>query len=145
MAVKLFKVLTWNWVRIHFWSRSQQVSISVCQVTQNRKWINNFEFYIILKYLFCSFFLFDHPKAYGVPGPGIRSKPQLPSICHTCSNAGSITHCAEPGATETLPILLYHSRNSYSIVSNRHLPSGLRLCVPKKLNNFQTTIFINIW
>ena len=48
--------------------------------------------------VFLSFFLFFFglPAAYGIPGSGIRSELQLWPIL-SCSNAGSLTHCARPG------------------------------------------------
>ena len=45
---------------------------------------------------FIYFFFFGQPMACGVPGPGIRSKPQLPPwLC--CGNARSLTHCVRLG------------------------------------------------
>ena len=38
------------------------------------------------KKIHCISFFFDHPKAYGVPRPGITSEPQL---CHNCGNTRS--------------------------------------------------------
>ena len=38
-----------------------------------------------------TFFFFDHPLAYGVPGPGIRSEQQLQPT------PDPLTHCARPG------------------------------------------------
>ena len=67
------------------------------------------------KFVVCCFF--GCPAIYGVPGPGIRSKPQL-GVHHSCGNAGSLTYSAEPGTESAfqcyrdVPIPLHHSRNS---------------------------------
>ena len=45
---------------------------------------------------FIIFFFFGRPMAYGVPGPGIRSEPQVQPMLR-CSIARSLTHCAGPG------------------------------------------------
>ena len=56
---------------------------------------------------------FGCPTAYGVPGPGIRSEPRLGSVgsFNQLCQAGESN--LSPGATEMLPILLCHSRNSH--------------------------------
>ena len=49
------------------------------------------------------FFFFSHLTAFGVPGPGIRSKHSCNlnhsccDLCHSCSNPGSLTDCARLG------------------------------------------------
>ena len=40
-------------------------------------------FHLLLFFFFFFFFFFCHPTAYGVPGPGIRSEPQLWLTPHT--------------------------------------------------------------
>ena len=46
-------------------------------------------------------FFFGHPVAYGVPRPGIRFE-------HSCSNTGSLTHCAGPGIESVSQSCRYH-------------------------------------
>ena len=54
-----------------------------------------------------SWFFFFPPAASGVPGPGIRLSYSC-DLCCSCSNAGSLTHCARPGIE---PVSL-HSRDA---------------------------------
>ena len=62
--------------------------------------------------------VFGRPRAYGVSRPGIRSESPSWRISCSCGNAGSLTHCAQPGwnlspsALKTLPVLLHHSSHS---------------------------------
>ena len=46
--------------------------------------------------LFC--FVWLHPQHIKVPGPGIKTEPQL---CHSCCSARSLTHCAGLGIKPT--------------------------------------------
>ena len=43
----------------------------------NQGFERNVKWYLIQIWLDTFFFFFKHPAAYGVPGPGIRAKPQL--------------------------------------------------------------------
>ena len=68
---------------------------------------------ILFIYLFL-FLFFSCPTVYGVPGPGIRSEPQLRQhriLYPTVPGQGLNLHL---GTAETLPIPLCHSRNSKS-------------------------------
>ena len=54
-----------------------------------------------------------HPMAYGFPGPGIRSKPQLCALHCICSNAGPPCQAGDP---TYIPALQRHCRNSSPIL-----------------------------
>ena len=84
--------------------------------------VGGFPFLHILFSIYCSqtFFspFFCHPKAYGVPGPGIRAELQLQPLLHLgphwilnllCRAEGSNLR---PVALETLLIPLPHSENA---------------------------------
>ena len=43
------------------------------------------------------FFFFGCPEAYGVPGPGIVSEPQLQATLQLWQGQDLLTHCARPG------------------------------------------------
>ena len=65
--------------------------------------------------LFFSFLLFSffgRPEAYGVPRPGIRSKPQLQPMLDPWPTVLGGALNLPPSAAETPPILLHHSGNS---------------------------------
>ena len=62
------------------------------------------------------FLFFGCPVAYGVPSQGSDLSHGF-DLCHSCSNARPLTHCARPrlnlrhSAPETPPILLRHSKS----------------------------------
>ena len=73
-------------------------------------------------YVICNFFVcFGHPTAYGVPGPGIRSEPQLQCTLKLwqCQILNPLCQARDqtlhPSTSEIPPILLYHSGNSYML------------------------------
>ena len=55
-------------------------------------------------HLFSFFLLFDCPVAYGVPRPGINSKPQLQPKPQLLEGQ-NLTHCSEPGMEPCIPEL----------------------------------------
>lgn len=65
---------------------------------------------------FMNTFFLATPMAYGCSQARDRILSHRYDLCHSCSNAGSITECARPGTKPMLPQRQHQILTCYAIV-----------------------------
>ena len=126
--------LGWDPPLLWLWSRSAAVVLiglpsletSICHRYGPKKKKKELNLKTQVKRIIFFFSFFGHITAYGIPGPQIKSNPQL-WLTHTCHVAGSLTRCAGlesnqcPSASEKPPIPLHHSGTSKARIFSFYL------------------------
>ena len=104
--------------------------------------MGKFYFILLYYYYYFFFFIFGHLEAYGVPGPGIRPKPQLLLGPQPTVLGQRLNPC--PSAPKMLLIPLLHSGNS----PRGNLKSGTHPGLPKSVSgvwNMKSVLYEASW